>query len=181
MTPAHLSKQPVLGRHTSTIVGKGHHASLVEDAQKDKDSDENFIDDSRSDIASDESGSSCTSYSGSDYYDSKSDNSSRMDDSEQYYPSKADKEVYDSQKQTPRKQADEDGDPLAEGFVKPADKGLKAKLKRGAYGKKDKESVNSGEGIPAMAQHFSQTTVGPQLDTPDSKSRQSKAELLDTA
>ena len=171
MTPAHLSKQPVLGRHTSTIVGKGPHSVLMEDAQKDRDSDENYIDDSRSNIASDESGSSYTSHSESDYYDSKSDNSSRMDGSEQYYQSKADKEIHDSQKQTPRKQADDEGDSLAEGFAKPADKGLKSKLKRGTYGKKDKESVNSGEGIPPIVQHFSQTTVGPQQDTPDTKSR----------
>lgn len=48
----------------------------MEELQKERELDEDFIDDSRSDMASDESGSSYSSGSGSDYYDEQSGNSS---------------------------------------------------------------------------------------------------------
>jgi hypothetical protein len=58
--------------------------------------------------------------------------------------------MYNSQKQTPKKRGDDEGESVAEHFAKPADKGSRSKGRR-AFSKKDKESVNSGEGIPPMA------------------------------
>ena len=104
-------------------------------------------------MGSDESGSSYGSESGSDYDDELSDTSSNHEDSEQYYqnkqPADNEKETNNQQKQTPKKQTDDEGLSVGEHFVKPADKGSRSKSRR-PHSKKDKESVNSGEGIPAM-------------------------------